>query len=161
MPAECRRALEIREAIGSAAVKKVYAMRNQVTCAAAARLIVYCAADWARRGTRTAAAEFARCGRPVLQCGCGRHFGAHHTVCPWCKMPQPPGKKPIPGMVCGGGGDVITVVNTRDLATVEYYFGDALAAISGCLRGLFIAADGHDLGLVHIIRRNPGAWPAR
>ena len=147
LPAECRRALEIREAIGSAAVKKVYAMRNQVTRAGRLHdLIAYYAARTGRAAGRGPQPQnLPNSGPPVLQCGCSRHFGAHHMACPWCKMPQPPGKKPIPEWCAAAAADVITVANTRDLATVEYYFGDALAAISGCLRGLFIAADGHDL----------------
>jgi hypothetical protein len=39
---------------------------------------------------------------------------------------------------------VLEIMATRDLGMVERFFGDALLAISGCIRSLFIAADGYD-----------------
>lgn len=39
----------------------------------------------------------------------------------------------------------LVVISTRNLAAVELCYGDAVAAVSGCLRGLFSAAPGHDL----------------
>jgi DNA polymerase len=144
--AECRRALEIRQAIGSAAVKKVYAMRNQVTREGRLHdLFSYHAARTGRAtGNGPQPTNLPNSGPPVLQCGCGRHFGLHHTACPWCGLPQPPGKKPIPEWTAAAAADTITVINTRDLTTVEYYFGDAMPAVSGSLRGLFIPKPGHD-----------------
>lgn len=41
--------------------------------------------------------------------------------------------------------DALAAIATRNLATVELMFGDAMLAVSGCLRGLFVAAPGHDL----------------
>jgi DNA polymerase bacteriophage-type len=41
--------------------------------------------------------------------------------------------------------DALTAIGTRDLATVELMFGDAMLAVSGSLRGLFVAAPGHEL----------------
>jgi DNA polymerase len=41
--------------------------------------------------------------------------------------------------------EVLDVIARRDLTTVEAAYGDAIAAVSGCLRGLFCAAPGHDL----------------
>jgi DNA polymerase len=147
LPAECRRALEIRQAIGSAAVKKVFAMRNQTTRAGRLHdLFSYHAARTGRAtGNGPQPTNLPNSGPAVLRCSCSRHFGRHHTACPWCGMPQPPGKSPIPEWTADAAADAITVINTRDLATVEYYFGDAMPAISGSLRGLFIAAPSHDL----------------
>lgn len=57
--------------------------------------------------------------------------------------PQPqnmPGGHPTE-MVDG----VLDCIASRNLATVEAAFGDAIAAVSGCLRGLFVAAPDHDL----------------
>lgn len=142
-----RRALQIRQAVGSAAVKKVYAMRNQATRAGRLHdLFSYHAARTGRAtGNGPQPTNLPNSGPAVLLCGCGRHFGLQHTTCPWCGMPQPPGKKPIPEWTADAAADAITVINTRNLATVEYYFGDAMPAVSGSLRGLFIAAPGHDL----------------
>jgi hypothetical protein len=36
--------------------------------------------------------------------------------------------------------DALAVIATRRLDYVEYYFGDAVFTVSGCLRALFIAA---------------------
>ena len=41
--------------------------------------------------------------------------------------------------------DALAAIATRDLSTVELMFGDAMLAVSGSLRGLFVAAEGHDL----------------
>jgi DNA polymerase len=141
-----RRALEIRQAIGSAAVKKVYAMANQATRAGRLHdLFSYHAARTGRAtGNGPQPTNLPNSGPPVLKCGCGRHFGGHLTTCPWCLMPQPPGKATIewgaPAVV-----DALAVIACGSLDLVEQYFGDAMAAVSGCLRGLFISAPGHDL----------------
>jgi DNA polymerase len=41
--------------------------------------------------------------------------------------------------------DALRAISTRDLRTVEFMFGDAMLAVSGSLRGLFVAAPGHEL----------------
>jgi DNA polymerase len=41
--------------------------------------------------------------------------------------------------------DALTLAGSRSLDALEYVFGDALPAISGALRGLFVAAEGCDL----------------
>jgi DNA polymerase len=41
--------------------------------------------------------------------------------------------------------DALTIINTGSLECVEYYFDDAIATVSACLRGLIISAPGHDL----------------
>lgn len=142
----CRRALELREKVGSAAVKKIYTMRNQATRAGRLHdLFTYHGARTGRTtGNGPQPTNLPNSGPEVMKCGaCNHHFGAHLAVCPWCRIPQPPGKKATewnPEAV----EHALRVIASRDLATVEYFFGDALAAVSGCLRGLFIAAPGHD-----------------
>lgn len=145
--AECRRALEIRQAVGSAAVKKIYTIRNQLTRAGRLHdLFSYHAARTGRAtGNGPQPQNLPNSGPAVLRCSCGKHFGLQHTVCPWCKLPQPPGKEPIPEWTAEAAADCLAVIATGDLNTVEYYFGDAVAAVSGSLRGLFVAAPGHDL----------------
>lgn len=146
MPPHCRRALEIRQSIGSAAVKKVYAMDLQATRAGRLHdLFSYHAARTGRAtGNGPQPTNLPNSGPAVLLCGCGRHFGRHLRMCPWCAMPQPPGKVATewgaPAVV-----DALAVISCRSLDLVEQYFGEAMAAVSGCLRGLFIAAPGHDL----------------
>lgn len=176
MPAYCRRALDIRALVGSAAVKKVFAMANQVTARGRLHdLFTYYGARTGRTtgngpqptnlpnsgpevyycATMTPAAngtpygDFVKAGWSHAQMaaggfvtGCGQHFGTHAKACPWCGCASPAkGREWGPAAV----EDALRVISTRDLRTVEHYFGDAMAAVSGCLRGLFVAADGHDL----------------
>lgn len=149
MPPACRRALEIRQLVGSAAVKKVFAMANQVTAAGVLHdLFTYYGARTGRTtGNGPQPTNLPNSGPEVIECGaCGEfHSVAHTAACPWCRVPYPPGgRKPVEwnprAVECA-----LRVIATRDLRTVEYYLGDAMAAVSGCLRGLFIARDGHDL----------------
>lgn len=146
LPAWARRALEIRQAVGSAAVKKVFAMNLQATSQNRLHdLFSYHAARTGRAtGNGPQPTNLPNSGPEVMRCGCGRHFGVRHTVCPWCGMPQPPGKKPIewgaPAVV-----DALLVIASRSLDLLEYYFHDAMPAVSGCLRGLFIAGPGRSL----------------
>jgi len=39
----------------------------------------------------------------------------------------------------------LELVRHRSLETIEFVYGDAMPAVAGCLRGLFVAAPGHDL----------------
>jgi len=147
LSAECRRALEIRSAIGSAAVKKVYAMRNQMTQAARLHdLFSYHAARTGRAtGNGPQPTNLPNSGPRVRQCGgCKKHFGIHLIECPWCRLPVVPTKGSIEWSAAAAV-DALVVIATRSLGSLEYYFGDAMATISGCLRGLFVAKPGHDL----------------
>lgn len=147
MPPDCRRVLEIRAKIGSAAVKKVYAMANAMSAAGRLHdLFTFCGAHTDRTtGNGAQPTNLPNSGPEVHECGaCKCHFGVDHIVCPWCKAPRVPGVKPVewnPRAVV----DALRVIATRSLATIEHYFGDAMAVVSGCLRGLFIAAPGHVL----------------
>lgn len=141
-----RRALEIRQTVGSASVKKVFAMRNQLS--PWGRLHDLFNYHGARTGRPTGEGpqptNLPKAGPAVLKCACGRHTGAHLTACAWCGLPFPPGKKKAewgPDAM----EDVLQVIKTGDLSLVERAYADAMLCVSGCLRGLFVAADGHDL----------------
>lgn len=148
MPAPAKRALEIRQRVGSAAVKKVYAMRNQVTDAGRLHdLFTYHGARTGRTtGNGPQPTNLPKAGPDVIECDtCGGFSGEVHTAaCPWCKAPHPAGVK-AHAWDCRAVEWALRVIATRDLSTVEYCFGDALGAVSGCLRGIFVAAEGHDL----------------
>lgn len=144
-PAACLRALEIREAIGSAAVKKLFALQNQMT--AEGRVHDLFSYHGARTGRPTGSGpqptNFPNSGPELIACAqCGRHHTPSATTCPWCGAPAS-GKREEwnPAAV----EDVLEIIATRSLAMVEMFFGDAMAAVSGCLRGLFIAKPGHRL----------------
>lgn len=178
MPPAARRALEIRALVGSAAVKKLFAMSNAL--GAAGRLYDLYFYYGARTGRATGGGaqptNLPKSGPDVYLCvhltatgaavgyermraggwtdalmvqhgyaiGCGKHFGAHRQDCPWCGTAVPAAAKPREWS-WRAAEDALLVVATRDLYTVEHYFGDAMATVSGCLRGLFVAAPGHDL----------------
>ncbi len=167
------RALEIRQAIGSAGVKKVFAMANRASRDGRLHdLFNYYAARTGRAtGEAVQPTNMAREGPPVYKCGgCGHYHQVELAACPWCAMPCPPAQHcptcngrhgmhartcadrfaALPGRVAddwsiGAAEDALAVIATRSLEAVEYYFGEAMAALSGCLRALFVAAPGHDL----------------
>jgi DNA polymerase len=147
LEAPCRRVLEIRAAIGSAAVKKVYTMRNQLTSDGRLHdLFSYHAAHTGRAtGNGPQPTNLPNSGPAVLLCSCGKHCGMRHkVVCPWCGAFMEPGQKPVE-WCAASASDALEVIATQSLETLEFYFGDAMYTIAGCLRGLFIAAPGHDL----------------
>lgn len=146
MPAPARRALELRQAVGSASVKKVFAMRNQVSLWGRLHdLFNYHGARTGRpTGEGPQPTNLPKAGPKVRKCACHRHTGAHSAVCVWCGLPFPPTAKAAewgPDAM----EDVLTVIKTGSLSAVETAFGDAMLCVSGCLRGLFVAAEGHDL----------------
>ena len=141
-----RRALEIRAAVGSASVKKVFAMRN--TLSAANRLHDLYVWHGARTGRPTGSGpqptNLPKAGPPTVACkACGHHHRPDALACPWCSMPAPPGR-PALEWSPAAAEDSLLVIATRSLATVEHYFADAMAAVAGVLRGLFVAAEGKD-----------------
>lgn len=159
LPPHVRRALEIRVAVGSASVKKVFAMRNQAS--PLGRLHDLYNYHGARTGRPTgygpqptnlpkAGPNVYRCGfftsddtKPADGGGCGRFYGHRLTCCPWCTKVRGPrdSMEWNPAVV----EDALLVIATRSLECVELYFGDAMHVIAGCLRGLFIAKDGCEL----------------
>lgn len=141
-----RRALQLRQAVGSASVKKVFAMRNQVS--PWGRLHDLFNYHGARTGRPTGEGpqptNLPKAGPKVRKCGCGRHTGAHLAACAWCGAVFPEGQKAAewgPDAM----EDVLHVIKSGDLALVERAYADAMLCVSGCLRGLFVAAPGHDL----------------
>ena len=140
------RALEIRQAVGSASVKKVFAMRNQVS--PWGRLHDLFNYHGARTGRPTGEGpqptNLPKAGPKVRKCLCGRHTGVHLPACAWCGLPFPPGAKAAewgPDAM----EDVLQVIKTGDLSLVERAYADAMLCVSGCLRGLFWADEGKDL----------------
>lgn len=155
LPAPARRALEIRQAVGSASVKKVYAMR--LRCARGDRihgLFSYHAARTGRpTGNNPQPTNMPKAGPDVVRCGhdgrtkhavgCGRYHGAHLSACPWCGVMGPPGRKAE--WCVEAAEDALEVISWRSLTLLEHYFGDAMLAVSGSLRGLFDATPGKHL----------------
>lgn len=141
-----RRALELRQLVGSASVKKVFAMRNQVS--PWGRLHDLYNYHGARTGRPTGEGpqptNLPKAGPKTLRCMCGHYSGAHHLACIWCGLPFPPNKEKAEWGP-DAAADVLRIIKTRDLSQVEAAYGDAMLCVSGCLRALFIASPGHDL----------------
>lgn len=148
IPEAARRALELRSLVGSASVKKVFAMRNRLSSDDRLRdLFIYYGARTGRAtGEGPQPTNMPRGGPDVYRCICGRHFGARNPLapCPWCGMPQPPGAKKLEWCV-EAAEDAFVVLGSRYLPMVEHVFGDAMHVVSGCIRALYVAEDGHDL----------------
>ena len=146
LPPLVRRALEIRARVGSASVKKIFAMANQVTAGGRLHdLFTYYGARTGRTtGNGPQPTNLPKAGPELFRCACGRYHGAHLVICPWCQKIRPPTAEKLE-WTAAAVEDALAVLATRCLATVERYFGDAMLTISGCLRGLFLAYDGGDL----------------
>jgi DNA polymerase len=157
LPANCRRALEIRELLGSANVKKLRKLRLQVNKDGRLRnQYMYCGADRTGRWSSAAADDNASNsqlqnitakGPKTAQCeSCNKIFGAvaNPKSCPRCNAWT---FKELPEWdieaVEQAIGDIKTF--THDLARLEAIWGPAIAVLCGCLRGLFIAAEGKKL----------------
>lgn len=145
-----RRVLEIRSSLGAASVKKLFAIDRRVSSDGRLRdLFAFCGADrtgrFAGRGPQPQ--NLPNSGPKVMRCdtvnGCGRHYGPHLSACPWCSAPGWSAESAEWGIEAVN--DALAVIAYGELRHVETVFGDAVAAVSGCLRGLFSAAPGHDL----------------
>lgn len=146
IPPDVRRALEIRQLVGSAGVKKLYAMQRMASKAGRAHdLFVYHAARTGRDGGRDIQPQnLVKAGPRLIWCGpCGKPYGAGITICPHCGF--------IPGLDVEAVGwsweavpHAVEAIRTGCLETVERVFGDALLTLSGCIRGMFVPAPGKD-----------------
>lgn len=149
LPPDVRRVLAIRALVGSAGVKKLHAMENRTSCDDRLRGL------FVHHGTRT--------GRPtgegvqstnLVKVGpkltgsacCGRAVLPKATSCPWCGSNQPVTADCVPAhWGVEYVDDVLEVMACHSLDMVEHFFGDAVLAMQGCIRGLLIADDGFDL----------------
>jgi DNA polymerase len=153
LPVSVRRALEIRELIGSAAVKKLYALSNYVTQKGTIHdLFIYHSARTGRAaGSGPQLQNFPNSGPAVYWCRtCDKRSITDflNPICKWCGLnlivypiPNPP---TIQEWNNDAVEDALYTISSRSLECVEFYWEDAIAAVSGCLRGLIISAPGHD-----------------
>ena len=150
LPADVRRVLEIRSSLGAASVKKLYAMSRRLCSDDKIRdILSYCGADrtgrWAGRGPQPQ--NLPNSGPSVRRCdkvsGCGKYSAnALGTPCPWCSAPDWALAAEEWGI--GAVEDAIEVIKYGRLDLVEKVFGDAIATVAGCLRGMFVASPGKD-----------------
>jgi DNA polymerase len=120
-PPAALRVLEIRASLGAASVKKLYAIERRLSGDSRLRdLFAFCGADrtgrWAGRGPQ-----------PQNLPSSGPHTAE------------------FPEWGIDACNAALEDIATRDLAHVTARWGDPIAVVSGCLRGLFSAAPGNDL----------------
>lgn len=141
-----KRALEIRQRIGSAAVKKLYAFQRYT--APTGRMhdnyVFHSAHTGRSAGAGAQLQNFPNSGPNVRCCeGCKRHYGTHLLLCPWCGCDGALGE--TVEWCHGAVEDALASFKPRSLAFVEYVWGEAFPVIAGSLRGMLCAAPGHTL----------------
>ena len=145
LPPVARRVLEIRALIGSASVKKLYAM--ELTASKDDRIRDLIKHHGARTGRPTGEGaqplNMPRDGPKIKWCDhCKRPFKPTHVVCPHCLTPAP---EKVSKWSAAAVDHALEAMSYHSLDIIEFFFGDALLTISGCLRGLFVAAPGKEL----------------
>lgn len=140
------RALEIRQLIGSASVKKLYAILRQQVDGRLHDLFIY---HGARTGRDTGAdvqpQNLPKAGPALRWCendGCHKPYGQHVDTCPHCGASDAFSREAE--WSWEAVDHAVEVIRTGSLDEVERVFGDALLTLSGCIRGLFMAAPGKD-----------------
>lgn len=139
------RVLEIRQLICSAAVAKLAAMQRQTSADGRMReQFTYCGADRTGRFSAMGAQlhNFPTGGTELIKCenGCGRYYGAVDK-CPFCGIASFLNPAPVrwtPSVI----NEVLSIASMRSLNEFEHHYGNAITAISGCLRGMLVAAPG-------------------
>lgn len=149
IPPAAMRTLKIRQTLGSANVKKLRTLKQQVSSDGRLRnQYTYCGADrtgrWSAGGVQLQ--NMTAKGPKSAKCeSCGGVFGQLGTDigCPRCGAWM---IYSLPDWTIEGVNWAITDILTQDLATIERIWGnDPILVLCGCLRGLFIASEGHDL----------------
>lgn len=146
-PAAARRALEIRQLTGSASVKKLYALQRHTVDGRAHGMFVYHRARTGRDGGADIQPQnLPKAGPTVRHCqdmSCRRWYGEHLPACPYCMAGAEFSE--VKSWRWEAVEDAVAAIRTGSLEYVEHIFGDALLTLSGCIRGMFVAAPGHDL----------------
>lgn len=144
LPINVREVLTIRERIGSASVKKLYAMTNTVTKSGRIHdLFIYHSARTGRAaGSGVQPQNFPNSGPSVFICPSCNTYSDIELCCPYCSEHRQ-GTNKIEWNK-NAVEDAFKSIATGNLDCVEYHWNDAFSVISSCLRGLFISAPGKD-----------------
>jgi len=141
-----RRVLEIRQRVGSAGVKKLYAMERMSGADGRAHdLTVYHAARTGRdAGQDIQTQNLVKDGPELYFCAwCSKPYGRHVSYCPYCGCPSDTARKAKWGFEAVEY--TIPVIRTGSLYEVERIYGDAVLTLCGCLRSMFVAGEGKEL----------------
>ena len=137
-----RRALWIRSSLGSRSVKKLYSIKHRMSSDGRMReMFAYYGGHTGRfAGRGPQPQNMPAKGPKTSLCTCGLYYWSKLPVCPKC------GQEGRSVDWCPQAVEqALKLISTRDLNWIEYLWGDPLALVAGCLRGLFTAAPGHDL----------------
>lgn len=147
LPEPIRLVLWTRSMLGSASVKKLYALKRQTCKDGRLRDIFayYGAATgrWAGRGPQPQ--NLPNSGPRVVKCDCCQSYFSREASakliaclhgCPGTHSPAEWGVEAVEA--------TLSKASYGDLAKFEQYYSDPIAAIGGCLRGLFVASEGKD-----------------
>lgn len=147
LPEPIRRVLWTRSMLGSASVKKLYALKRQTCRDGRLRDIFayYGAATgrWAGRGPQPQ--NLPNSGPRVVKCDCCQSYFSREAStkliaclhgCPGTHGPAEWGVEAVES--------TLAKASYGNLEKFEQYYSDPIAAIGGCLRGLFIASEGRD-----------------
>jgi len=155
LPLVIRRALEIRQLVGSASVKKIYAMTRMATrdnrlC----DMFIFHGPRTGRDAHQDVQpGNLPKAGPNVRWCddvGCNRPYAHKLDTCPWCGCSsafsrERYAEKEDEGWTWRSVSFALEIMASRSLELVEWFYGDALLTISGCVRGMFVSAPGKDL----------------
>lgn len=151
IPDILRSVLEIRSFISSNAVKKLYALKHQVTNDGRLHdVLIYHGARTGRAtGQGPQPQNIPSKGPKINVCPICSKSSLSGSECPWCgyeefTIPLHP-KFLKKKWNLSAVEDALEVIKTRDLNSIEYFYTNAIPVVSGCLRSLFISAPGHDL----------------
>jgi DNA polymerase len=148
-----RRALELRQILGAANAKKLFTLRRQINSDGRLRdQYMYCGADrtgrWSAGGVQlqniTAKGPKSKtcrdCGRIVGK-DCGHGALGDSALCPECGDDD---WKVDSDWTVEAVEWALHDIQTKPFETVVQIWGDPVKLLSGCLRGLFIAKEGHE-----------------
>lgn len=150
LPPHVKRAIEIRELVSSASVKKLYAMERSVSSDNRVRdIIIHHGARTGRpKGELLQPLNMPKAGSDLIYCDrCNEPSKPFQLVCPFCAGPLDPlarvWKWPShPEGTINPVDSLQKVMSTRNLDSVEKVYGSALKAITGCMRGMIVAGEG-------------------
>lgn len=140
-----RRVLELRALTGSASVKKTFAIKNRLS--ADDRLRDIMVHHGTRPGRPTGEGpqplNLPKAGPKLSWCPSCKRPAKHAPNCQWCGTLKPAVLRSAweSDMV----DHVLEIMSIGSLDLVENFFGDAMVAIQGCVRGLFVAGPGNRL----------------
>lgn len=144
LPPDARRVIETRQEAGSAGVKKAAAMLRRVN--SAGRLTHSFKYHGARTGRDTGEGvqpqNLVKRGAKLKECSaCGQYCG-DLQLCPHCQHDLQ-GVDATPWHY--GATDAVLASVTKGYAEAKRVWGNPVRAVSGCIRGLFVAGPGMEL----------------